>query len=111
MPYKEAIKLKAESGSTIPIQKAKYKVKNWTVYNKSLRNRGKLSLYFPKGDLKSQFINEDSYSKGVAGRAAVYSSAYIEIIFFSIGILKNFEIPILKYEMAYLDFYCSLYQF
>ena len=49
MPYKEAIKLKTESGSTTAIQKFTYKVKNWTVYNKSLRNRGKLSLYFPKG--------------------------------------------------------------
>ena len=81
MPYKEAIKLKTESGSTTAIQKFTYKVKNWTVYNKSLRNRGKLSLYFPKGDLKSQFINDNSYSKGVSGRAALYSSAYIEVIF------------------------------
>ena len=40
-----------------------------------------MSLYFPKGDLRSQFINDNSYNKGVAGRTAVYSSAYIEIIF------------------------------
>ncbi len=33
MPYKEAIKLKAELDSTRPIQKSTYKVKNWTVYN------------------------------------------------------------------------------
>ena len=51
MPYKEAIKLKAESSSTTPIQKSEYKVVNWSVYNKSLKKRGKLSLYFPKGDL------------------------------------------------------------
>jgi hypothetical protein len=81
MPYKEAIKLKAESGSTTPIQKCKYQVKNWSAYNKSLKNRGKLSLYFPKGDLRSTFINDNSYSKGIAGRTALYSSAYIEIIF------------------------------
>ncbi len=81
MPYKEAIKLKAESGSNVPIQKPIYKVKNWTTYNKSLKNRGKLSLYFPKGDLRSQFINDNSYSKGVSGRASLYSSAYIEVIF------------------------------
>jgi hypothetical protein len=81
MPHKEAIKLKAESNSITPIKKSKYKVKNWTVYNKSLRNRGKLSLYFPKGDLRSQFINDESYSKGAAGRTFVYSSAYIEVIF------------------------------
>lgn len=81
MPYKEAIKLKAASNSTKPIKKSKYKVINCSAYNKSLKNRGKLSLYFPKGDLRSQFINDKSYSKGVAGRAPVYSSAYIEVIF------------------------------
>ena len=81
MPYKGAIKLKSETNSTSPIKKSKYKVINWSVYNKSLKNRGKLSLYFPKGDLRSQFINDNSYSKGVPGRTAVYSSAYIEIIF------------------------------
>ena len=61
MPYKEAIKSKIELNSTAPIQKAKYKVTNWTAYNQSLKNRGKLSLYFPKGDLKSNFINDNSY--------------------------------------------------
>ena len=81
MPYKEAIKQKAELNSATPIKKSKYKTRNCSAYNKSLKNRGKLSLYFPKGDLRSQFINDDSYSKGVAGRTAVYSSAYIEIIF------------------------------
>ena len=81
MPNKEAIKLQAESSSTRPIKKSKYKVKNWTIYNKSLRSRGKLSLYYPKGDLRSQFINDDSYSKGTPGRTALYSSVYIEIIF------------------------------
>lgn len=81
MPYKEAIKLKAASNSTKPIKKSKYKVINCSAYNKNLKNRGKLSLYFPKGDLRSQFINDKSYSKGVAGRTPVYSSAYIEVIF------------------------------
>jgi hypothetical protein len=71
MPYKDAIKLKAESGSTSPIQKAKYKVANWTSYNQSLKNRGKLSLYFPKGDLRSNFINDNSYCKGVPERTAL----------------------------------------
>ena len=52
MPYKEAIKHKVESNSTTLIKKSKYKVRNCTDYNKSLKNRGKLSLYFPKGDLR-----------------------------------------------------------
>jgi hypothetical protein len=84
MPYKEAIKLKAESGYLTPIQKSKYKVANWLAYNKSLRKRGKLSLYFPKGDLRSWFINDNSYIKGVDGRTAVYSSAYIGLFLFII---------------------------
>jgi hypothetical protein len=76
MPYKEALKLKVESNSTTPIKKTKYKVVNWTEYNQSLRSLGKLSLYFTKGDLRSQFINDDSYRKGIAGRTALYSGAY-----------------------------------
>jgi hypothetical protein len=67
--------------SVTPIQKSKYKVINWTDYNKSLKKRGKLSLLFPKGDLRSQFINDNSYSQGISGRTEPYSSAYIEIIF------------------------------
>ena len=39
MPYKEAIKKKLESNATSPIKKSKYKIVNWSVYNKSLRNR------------------------------------------------------------------------
>lgn len=81
MPYKEAIKQKIESNSATPIKKSKYKVTNWSTYNQSLKKRGKLSLYFPKGDLRLQFINDDSYSKGMPGRTALYSGAYIEIIF------------------------------
>jgi len=42
MFYKEAIKFKAESNSTTPIQKSKYKVANWKAYNKNLRRRGNL---------------------------------------------------------------------
>lgn len=53
MPYKEAIKQKVESNSITAIKKLKYKVTNWGSYNKSLQNRGKLSLYFSKGDLRS----------------------------------------------------------
>jgi hypothetical protein len=32
-------------------------VTNCHEYNQSLKKRGKMSLYFPDGDLKSQFIN------------------------------------------------------
>ena len=81
MPYKEAIKQRVTSNNTVAVKKSKYSVTNWNVYNKSLQRRGKLSLYFPEGDLRSQFINDHSYSTGTPGRAPLYSGAYIEIIF------------------------------
>lgn len=40
-----------------------------------------LALYFPQGDLKSQFYNELSYVHGVSGRVAHFSQAYIELMF------------------------------
>jgi hypothetical protein len=61
------------------IKKSKYKIENWSAYNKSLQKRGKLSLYFLKVDLRSQFINDDIYNKGMSARAALYSGAYIII--------------------------------
>lgn len=63
MPYKEAIRQKVELNSAAPSKKSNYKVTNWSAYNKSLQKRVKLSLYFPKGDLMSQFINDDSYTE------------------------------------------------
>ena len=62
-------------------KKSRYKILNWSSYNKSLQSRGKLSLYFPEGDLKSQFINENSYNRGISSRSAVYSPSYIQVIF------------------------------
>ena len=64
MPYKERLKHNKDRVR----KKASYKVLNWTAYNQSLKKRGQLSLYFPFGDLRSQFINEASYEKGLSGR-------------------------------------------
>jgi hypothetical protein len=47
-------------------------VTNWHEYNQSLKKRGKISLYFPGGDLKSQFINASPYTCGVSGRTSSY---------------------------------------
>jgi len=77
MPYKP----KLNSRSSLSRPKPKYKVINWTEYNKSLKKRGELSFYFPKGDLKSLFINENPYVPGLSGQQATYSDAYIELIF------------------------------
>ena len=54
---------------------------NWTEYNKSLKKRGKLSLYLPIGDLKSHFINDSPYIKGVSGQESTYKQPYIELIY------------------------------
>ena len=35
--------------------KAKYKVKNWSVYNQSLVNRGNITLYFDESVLDSWY--------------------------------------------------------
>jgi hypothetical protein len=77
MPYKERLK----NSSKRIRKKPSYKVMNWSEYNKSLKKRGQLSLYFPKGDLKDLFINEDSYQEGISGRQPYYQLVYIELIY------------------------------
>ena len=77
MPNKEKLK----NPSANPRKKAKYKVENWTDYNKSLRKRGAISLYFPKGDVALQFINRKSYIQGLSGQQVTYKPAYIELMF------------------------------
>lgn len=77
MPYKERLK----SGNLRKRAKAKYGVTNWSQYNQSLKNRGKISLYFPKGDIAAQFINEEPYEKGISGRHTTYKQSYIEFIY------------------------------
>ena len=77
MPYKEKLK----NSSMKPRKKPDYKVTNWTDYNKSLKKRGELSLYFPPGDLKPQFITEHSYVPGISGRQAIYKQPYVELVY------------------------------
>jgi hypothetical protein len=77
MPYKERLK----SGNSRKRKKAEYKVTNWSQYNQSLRKRGKISLYFPKGNIEFQFINDEPYERGLSGRLATYKHAYIEFIY------------------------------
>ena len=77
MPYKP--KLNSPSSKSRP--KPKYKVVNWTEYNKNLKTRGELSFYLPKGDLKALFINKNPYVPGLSGQQVTYSDAYIALIF------------------------------
>jgi hypothetical protein len=77
MPYKEKLK----NPSANPRAKAKYKVTNWTDYNKSLRKRGAISLYFPKGEPELLFVNRRPYLSGISGQQATYKEPYIELMF------------------------------
>lgn len=77
MPYKERLK----SNEPRKRKKPSYKVTNWTEYNQSLKRRGMITLYFPQGDLKSQFYNEHSYVDGVSGRVRHYQPAYAELMY------------------------------
>lgn len=77
MPYKQNLK----TPSKTPRPKPTYKITNWSDYNKSLKKRGMVSLCFPAGDLKEQFINDSPYVAGVSGRQATYSKAYLELIY------------------------------
>lgn len=70
MPYKEKLK----TPSPKPRKKSQYKVTNWTEYNKSLKKRREVSLYFPGGELKPYFINNTSYIKGISGQQAIYNN-------------------------------------
>ena len=77
MPYKEKLKNPSVNSN----KKPQYKVINWTEYNKSLKKRGDLSLYFPYGELKPQFINTTPYTLGMSGRQVTYKQSYIELVY------------------------------
>jgi hypothetical protein len=56
-------------------------VTNCHEYNQSLKKRGRISLYFPDGDLLSQFIDASPYTRGVSGRTSSYRAPYVELIY------------------------------
>ncbi|MFM0515110.1 hypothetical protein [Paraburkholderia sp. RL17-373-BIF-A] len=70
-----ADKTKLQSGEARKREKPGYRVTNAREYNRSLKRRGQLSLYCPRGDLKALFINATPYVPGVAGREADYTPA------------------------------------
>jgi hypothetical protein len=77
MPFKERLK-RGEPRCRV---KPTYVPTDWSAYNKSLGSRGKISLYFPKGDLLTTLVNLHPYVKGVSGRQETYSPAYVGILF------------------------------
>ncbi|TDN59105.1 hypothetical protein [Paraburkholderia sp. BL10I2N1] len=66
MPYKARLK----EGRERKREKPGYRVTICREYNESLKKRGKISLYFPNCDLKSQFITASPYVRAVSGRLA-----------------------------------------
>jgi hypothetical protein len=76
MPYKARLK----DGQERKRKKPDYRVTNCREYNENLKKRGKISLYFPEGDLKAQFITASPYVRGVSGRLPSYSRPYVELI-------------------------------
>jgi hypothetical protein len=76
IPYKARLK----SGEPRKRWKPGYRVTNAHEYNRSLKKRGQLSLYYPEGDLKALLINARPYVPGVSGREPRYTRAYIELI-------------------------------
>jgi Transposase DDE domain len=77
MPYKERLK----SGEKRKKSKPQYVPRDWSQYNKSLRNRGVISLYFPKGNPLTMLMNLNPYVEGVSGQQPTYTAAYVSILF------------------------------
>ena len=77
MPYKARLK----QGEARRRKKPGYRVTNARAYNQSLRKRGMISLYLPDGDLKAQFINAITHTRGVSGREPTYTDGYIQPIY------------------------------
>lgn len=77
MPYKARLREAGERKR----KKPDYRVTNAREYNQSLKKRGMISLYFPVGDLKAQFINAITHTHGVSGRGPTYTAGYIELIY------------------------------
>ncbi|QIE29602.1 hypothetical protein [Caballeronia sp. SBC2] len=77
MPYKARL----QEGQERKRKKPTYRVTNCHEYNQSLKKRGKISLYFPDGDLLSQFIDASPYTRGVSGRTSSYRAPYVELIY------------------------------
>ena len=68
MPYKARLK----QGEPRKREKTGYRVTNAGAYNLSLKKRGMISLYFPSGELKAQFINARPYTRGALLNKSIF---------------------------------------
>ncbi|MFT4510870.1 hypothetical protein [Caballeronia sp. 15711] len=62
-------------------KKPTYRVTNCHEYNQSRKKRGKISIYFPDGDLLSQFIDASPYTRGVSERTSSYRTPCVELMY------------------------------
>ena len=81
------------------------KVKNWSEYNKSLKNRGNLSIFISEDLIKDGKIIP-SKRTGKAGRPFEYSSVLIEFI---LTVRELFRLP-LRQTSGYIEFLFGLMQ-
>jgi hypothetical protein len=85
-------------------EKTKYRVKNWSDYNKSLINRGSITFWFSEDTLKKWILSEQT---GKLGRARIYSD---EAILCALMIREVYRLPLrmlqgfLKSLFLILDF-------
>lgn len=70
-------------------RKIAYRVRNWKDYNRSLINRGNLTLWFSEDAIKSWYQKPQKIKK--RGRSCIYSDAYIEL---ALTIRTLFRLPL-----------------
>lgn len=58
-------------------KKITYRIRNWKDYNRSLINRGNLTIWFSDDAIKSGYKKPEKNKK--RGRSFIYSDAYIEL--------------------------------
>jgi len=58
-------------------EKITYRVRNWKDYNRSLINRGNLTIWFSEDATKSWYQKPNKHR--ARGRPCLYSDSYIEL--------------------------------
>jgi hypothetical protein len=70
-------------------KKIAYRVRHWKHYNRSLINRGSLTIWFPEGAVKNWYQKPQKNKK--RGRSLTYSDTYIEL---ALTIRTLFHLPL-----------------
>src|ERR1700730_11883993 len=70
-------------------EKITYRVRNWKHYNRSLVNRGNLTIWFSEAAVKSWYQKPQKNRK--RGRSFIYSDTYIEL---ALTIRTLFHLPL-----------------